>query len=340
MHILECQQISKSYGPFQAVRRLNLSLEQGLIYALLGPSGCGKTTTIRLIAGLEIPQEGKIFLREQLVNSPQIKIPPEKRGIGMVFQNLALWPHMTVERNLTFGLYHLPRKERMMKAKERLEIMGLTHRLKAYPHELSEGERQRVALGRALIQKPDFLLLDEPFANLDRPLKEVLLREIVEIGRRERVTILFVTHEQYEALTVADKLLIMNEGKIIQEGSPEEIYRYPSSPFVACFLGPGGLITGEVREGTILSPLGCFPCKEEMREGEIFLLFRPEDIRVSHSDDGIKALVRGGQYQGGRWQWRVEVEETILSLWAQKPPPVGETVLLEIVNPPFLLPGG
>lgn len=340
MNILECQQISKSYGPFQAVKGLNLSLEQGLIYALLGPSGCGKTTTIRLIAGLEIPQEGKIFLRGQLANRPQINIPPEERGIGMVFQNLALWPHMTVEKNLTFGLYRLSRKERMMKAKERLATMGLTHRLKAYPHELSEGERQRVALGRALIQKPDFLLLDEPFANLDRPLKEVLLREIVEIGRREGVTILFVTHEQYEALTIADKILIMNEGKIIQDGSPEEIYRYPSSPFVACFLGPGGLITGEVREGKILSPLGCFPCKEEMREGEIFLLFRPEDIRVSHSDDGIRALVREGHYQGGRWQWRVEVEETILSLWAQKPPPVDETVLLEIVNPPFLLPGG
>lgn len=340
MHILECHQISKSYGSIQAVKELNLFLEQGLIYAFLGPSGCGKTTTIRLIAGLEIPQEGKIFLRGELANSPQIKIPPEKRGIGMVFQNLALWPHMTVEKNLTLGLYHLSRKERMMRAKERLEVMGLAHRLKAYPHELSEGERQRVALGRALIQKPDFLLLDEPFANLDRPLKEVLLREIVEIGRREGVTILFVTHEQYEALTVADKILIMHEGKIIQEGSPEEIYRYPSSPFVAYFLGPGGLINGEVRDGKILSPLGWFPCKEDFREGEVFLLFRPEDIRISHSEDGIRALVREGHYQGGRWQWRVEVEEHILSLWEQKPPPLGEVVLLEIVNPPFLLPGG
>jgi iron(III) transport system ATP-binding protein len=340
MHILECHQISKSYGSIQAVKGLNLSLEQGLIYALLGPSGCGKTTTIRLIAGLEIPQEGKIFLRGELANSPQIKVSPEKRGMGMVFQNLALWPHMTVEKNLTFGLYYLSRKERMMKARERLEVMGLAHRLKAYPHELSEGERQRVALGRALIQRPDFLLLDEPFANLDRPLKEVLLKELVEIRRREGVTILFVTHEQYEASTVADKILIMHEGKMMQEGSPEEIYRHPSSPFVAYFLGPGGLINGEVREGKIISPLGWFPCKEDFREGEVLLLFRPEDIRVSHSDDGIRALVREGHYQGGRWQWRVKIEETILSLWAQGPPPVGETVLLEIVNPPFLLPGG
>ena len=149
-----------------------------------------------------------------------------------------------------------------MKAKERLEVMGLAHRLKAYPHELSEGERQRVALGRALIQRPDFLLLDEPFANLDCPLKEVLLKEIMEIKRREGVTILFVTHEQYEAMTVADKILIMQEGKIMQEGSPEEIYKHPVSPFVAYFLGPGGLITGEVREGKILSAFRMFSSKK------------------------------------------------------------------------------
>ncbi len=338
MHILECRHVSKSYGSFQAVRELTLFLEPGLIYALLGPSGCGKTTTLRLIAGLETPEEGKIFLRGELVNSPQIEVSPEKRGIAMVFQNLALWPHMAVERNLTFGLHHLSRKEKTMKAKERLELMGLAHRLTAYPHELSEGERQRVALGRALIQKPDFLLLDEPFANLDRPMKEVLLREIVDIGRREGVTILLVTHEQYEALMAADRILMMHEGRIIQEGSPEEIYRYPTSPLVAYFLGPGGLVDGKVRESKIFCPLGWFPCKEGFGEGGVLLLFRPEDIRLSHSDKGVRALVREGHYQGGRWHWRVEIEEYILSVWAEKAPPVGETVLLEIVNPPFVLP--
>ena len=338
MYLLECHQISKSYGSMKAVQGLDLLLEQGFIYSLMGPSGCGKTTILRLIAGLEIPDNGRIILRGELVNDPQIKIPPEKRKVSMVFQGLALWPHMTVEKNLTFVLSHLPKKDRIERAEERLEMFGLFNRAKAFPHELSEGERQRVALARSLITEPDFLLLDEPFANLDRLLKKILLQQIVEIKQRDMITILFVTHDQEEALRVADMLLIMHDGKIIQQGTPEEIYRNPSSPFAAHFLGPGSVVKGNIRDHKIVCTLGTFTAKDNAKNGEVLLLFRPEDISISHADhQGIKAVVKYNSYHGGRWLCQVEVSGNVFSLWTQSPPAVGSTISLKVINAPAVI---
>lgn len=332
--ILKCQDIHRSYGPIQAVKGLNLTLDQGLNYALLGPSGCGKTTLLRLLAGLDAPDRGKIILRNKVANNPKVRIPPEKRKLSMVFQNLALWPHMTVEKNLTFGLKDSSRKNRIEKANMRLEMMQLMHRRTAYPNELSQGERQRVALARALISNPDLLLLDEPLANLDLPLKKSLLSQISEIGKKEKVTILFVTHDCQEAMAIADKLLIMREGKIVQEGTPEEVYRHPFSPFAGFLIGNGGFVKGDIKNKQIVSNLGVFPLNNKTSYKEILLFFRPEDIQICTSNTGHKAMVVNGSYTGGRWLWEIEIAGDRLSLYASDPPPLGELIYIEVIHPP------
>lgn len=336
--IIECRDLYKSYGSIQAVRGLHLSLDQGLNYALLGPSGCGKTTLLRLLAGLDTLCLGNILLKGKVANDPKIRIPPEKRGLSMVFQNLALWPHMTVERNLTFGLKHNTRKQKIVKTNMRLEMMQLTHRRTAYPNELSQGECQRVALARALISNPDLLLLDEPLANLDRPLKKSLLSQISDIGRKENVTILFVTHDYQEALAIADRLLIMREGKIVQEGTPEEVYRNPFSPFAGFLIGHGGFIKGDVQNQKVVSHLGVFPLNDKTPYNEILLFFRPEDIKLCASNSGYKAMVVKGNYTGGRWLWEIEISGDRLCLYAPDPPPSGRLISIEVIHPPSQIP--
>jgi ABC-type Fe3+/spermidine/putrescine transport system ATPase subunit len=332
--MLECHHIYKSYGSIEAVKGLHLSLDQGVNYALLGPSGCGKTTLLRILAGLETPDNGKVILRGNVANDPKIRIAPEKRRLSMVFQNLALWPHMTVEKNLTFCVKDGSRKKRTEKANVRMEMMKLMHRRNAYPNELSQGERQRVALARALINNPDLLLLDEPLANLDRPLKKTLLSQISDIGKKEKVTILFVTHNYQEAMAIADRLLIMREGKIIQEGSPEEVYRYPDSPFTGFLIGNGSFIKGNVENGNIISNLGTFPLNKETSDYEALLFFRPEDIQMCASNKGHQAMVVNGNYTGGKWLWEIEIQGDRLSLYASDPPPEGELIYIEVIHPP------
>jgi len=332
--MLKCHNIHKSYGTIQAVRELSLSMDQGVNYALLGPSGCGKTTLLRLLAGLDTPDEGKIILRGKIANDPKIRIAPEKRKLSMVFQNLALWPHMTVEKNLSFGLRDNSRKKRMEKVNTRLEMMHLMHRQTAYPYELSQGEKQRVALARALISNPDLLLLDEPFVNLDRPLKKTLLSQILDIGKKEKVTILFVTHDYQEAMAIADRLLIMREGKIIQEGPPEEVYRHPFTPFTGFLIGSGGFIKGSVEKGNVVSKLGVFPLSNKTSHNEVFLFFRPEDIHICTSNTGYPAMVINGNYTGGRWLWEIEISGDKLFLYAPGPPPSGELIYIEVIHPP------
>jgi iron(III) transport system ATP-binding protein len=335
MPLLEVSALTKLYAPGQGVEALNLTLEKEVTYALLGPSGSGKTTLLRLIAGLETPQRGKILLRGKLANDPEVRVPPEKRGIGMVFQNLALWPHLTALENLTFGLHRVPRRERLAKARERLAAMGLDHRQRAYPNELSGGERQRVALARALIHQPDFLLLDEPLANLDSPLKKALIQEIRLIQQKEGVTILLVTHDREDAFAVAARILVMHGGRIVQEGTPDQVYRHPCSPLVAHFLGPAGLLRVDFRDGTTaVSVLGSFHYPNLKANGEVVLLLRPEDLQICGSANGVKAMVLGGHYEAGRWQWQVEVGGNILPLWAESSPRVGESVSVEAVRAP------
>jgi iron(III) transport system ATP-binding protein len=246
---------------------------------------------------------------------------------------------MTVEKNLTFGLHDLPRRERIAETAKRLDTIGLTHRRNAYPHELSEGERQRVALARALMKKPDILLLDEPFANLDRPLKRAMLDEIEKTKERERVTVLFVTHNPDEALSVADRLLIMHQGTIIQHGTPQEVYRNPALPFVVYLLGHGGLMRGEVRNGEAVCAFGTFSLENEKVNGEIVFAFRPEDLRINYEGKGVQATVIDGHYEGGRWLVRINVGGDLLSLWSDHPLPIDLHILVEAITTPSILHG-
>ncbi|MCE4603159.1 MAG: ABC transporter ATP-binding protein [Desulfurococcales archaeon] len=238
------EDVAKHYSTTRAVDGLTLTIPSGTITTLLGPSGCGKTTTLKLIAGLEEPTRGKILFNDKDVT----KLPPEKRNIGMVFQDLALFPHMTVFDNVAFGLRvrRVPETEIKSRVKNMLELVNLDPDLYSSrkPSQLSGGQQQRVALARALVIEPDILLLDEPFAHLDFKIKQRLLLELRRIQRRLQITTVYVTHDQNEAMAISDKVVIMNNGRVIQEGPPDQVYENPANTFVATFYGDSNLIEG------------------------------------------------------------------------------------------------
>ena len=232
---LECRGLVKRFGEVLAIDGLDLTVPAGQVLALLGPSGCGKTTALRLIAGFEQPDRGTITLGGTVVCRPGSAVVPEKRRVGMVFQEGALFPHLSVEQNISYGL---PRAKRHnVQVEEVLDLVGLTSLRHRMPHELSGGQQQRVALGRALAPQPKVLLLDEPFSNLDPKLREQVRRDVLEIIRTSRTTTIFVTHDQEEALFVGDTIAVMNQGRVEQMGSPEEIFHHPATRFVAQFIG-------------------------------------------------------------------------------------------------------
>jgi iron(III) transport system ATP-binding protein len=221
----------------RAVRELNLDIERGELLAVLGPSGCGKTTLLRMIAGFAQPDAGCVVISDEVVAGPGRMVPPEKRKVGMVFQDYALFPHLTVEGNVAFGLSTRSREERDATTRRTLELVGLQHKATCPVYELSGGERQRVALARALAPGPELVLLDEPFSNLDATLRGGLRREVELILRDAEATALLVTHDQEEALSLADRVAVMRDGQIVQVGSPVEVYGSPATRWAAQFVG-------------------------------------------------------------------------------------------------------
>ncbi len=272
---IECHNLEKSFSDVAAVSQLNLTLLPGRFMALLGPSGCGKTTTLRMVAGFETPDSGTISLNGQLVDSPTRRVPPEKRSIGMVFQEYALFPHLNVAANIAFGL---PRKtDKAARVKEVLSLVNLSGVEQRMPHELSGGQQQRVALARALAPQPSLILLDEPFSNLDASLRTQIRAEVRHILRQVNATVLFVTHDQEEALSLADDVAVMMSGRLVQVDTPFKLYRRPATREVATFLGEANFLPAEAHNGRVTCELGSLSTAS-IHNGTVELMLRPEDV--------------------------------------------------------------
>ncbi|MDR3475634.1 MAG: ABC transporter ATP-binding protein [Devosia sp.] len=277
---LELQQLSKQFSTTLAVDDVSLTVDDGELVCLLGPSGSGKSTVLRMIGGFESPTAGAVRIDGQDVT----RVSPDKRPTGMVFQSHALWSHMNVFGNIAFGLKlrHLPKAEIGRRVEAVLELVGLGGYGKRQPNQLSGGQQQRVALARSLVLEPKILLLDEPFASLDQHLRERLREEVRDIQQRVGITTLFVTHGQDEALALADRIVVMRDGKVEQADKPDVVYRQPRTPFVAGFIGQMNLVSGEMRSGRLLA--GGMSVPVSLPDGPAILAVRPEFIALSATE--------------------------------------------------------
>ena len=297
MTLLQLDQVTKRFVGDRppATDRLSFTLERGSILALLGPSGCGKTTTLRLIAGFEAPEHGRIAIAGQTVADPTrgINVAPEKRGVGVVFQDYALFPHLTVGQNVGFGLERASRSDRRARVAQVLGLVGLTEFVDRYPHELSGGQQQRVAVARALAPAPTLILLDEPFSNLDTDLRSQMRDEVEKILRATGTTAIFVTHDQEEAFTIADQVGVLDQGRLVQLGPPETIYHNPSTPFVAEFVGAADFLPGVVTSEGIVTEIGVFGHGERREPGtKVRVMIRPDDVTFVPDEAGEAVLTR------------------------------------------------
>jgi len=323
---LELNGVVQRYGRHTVVDGVDFSLASGRIACLLGPSGCGKTTLLRCIAGFEEIAAGEIRLHGEIVSQAAYRLPPEKRRIGMVFQDYALFPHLSVEENVAFGLGRQPQQDAHLRVRQLLATVGLAGQGDKFPHELSGGQQQRVALARALAPRPELILLDEPFSNLDVGLRERLSLEVREILKREGSTAILVTHDQNEAFAMADEIGIMHEGKIQQWDVPYNLYHRPANRFVADFIGQGVLLPGVVSAGTNVEmelgqlvsdmPVECSETCTGCHDGcEVDVLLRPDDV-VHDDRSPLQAEVLHKAFRGAEilYTLRLASGATVLSL--------------------------
>jgi spermidine/putrescine ABC transporter ATP-binding subunit len=316
---IRLEKIGKRYGELWAARDIDLKIERGEFFTLLGPSGCGKTTLLRMIAGFVAPDEGAIFLDNRPVND----VPPWQRDVGMVFQNYALWPHMTVFENVAFGLRErsTARGEIATRVAEALGRVGLAALERRKPSELSGGQQQRVALARTLVVQPRALLLDEPLSNLDARLRAEMRIELLKLQRDLGITTVYVTHDQDEALALSTRIAVLDSGKVVQEGSPREIYENPRSRFVAEFVGQSNLFFGTIKQsggGIVEIQTGegftIKAARNEAMAGKITLYIRPEAIELAPVGDASPASnrligkVAASAYQGSSVAYEVDVQ--------------------------------
>ena len=290
---LDVESLDTGYGDLQVLENVSFSLEPGQIGCMLGPSGCGKTTVLRAIAGFEAVWDGRISIDGEEVGSRRVNLPPERRKVGMVFQDFALFPHLRVEDNVRFGLRGQPAPEQQARVREMLAIVGMPAFAQAFPHQLSGGQQQRVALARALAPRPDILLLDEPFSSMDVELREQLAREVRNILKQENTTAILVTHDQHEAFAMADTICVMREGRVEQQGSGYDLYHRPVNRFVADFVGQGVIIPATVEDATsVRTDLGLIRGREPLAAApgsQVDVLIRPDD--VLHDDASSESAV-------------------------------------------------
>ncbi len=348
MSQLRIQDLWKSYEERPVLRGLDLVVEPGTLTAVLGPSGCGKTTLLRVIAGFERAEHGEVVLGGRTLENEHVNIAPEKRGIGYVPQEGALFPHLSVEANVGFGL---PRRERRgAVVSGLLEMVGIAALAKRLPHELSGGEQQRVALARALARKPHVLLLDEPFSSLDASLRGTVREEVHQLLREQGATTVLVTHDQEEALSLADSVAVLRGGQIVQHDVPSELYEAPVDHELASFLGAVNLIDAEIEGATARTPLGPLPLRggqEASRQaGATLVMVRPEQLevhlRAEPSAGSSSGDTGGGGGPGGRLEGRVEEcryygHDALLRIRPEDP---RVTVLLARVHGESALPAG
>ena len=310
--------VGKSYGPVRAVSDVNISIEPGQFVTLLGPSGCGKSTTLNMIAGLEMPSEGRILIGDRDVTT----VKPADRDIAMVFQSYALYPHLSLYENIAFPMRarrrRTPEEEVDRKVKSAATMLGLDSMLDRFPREISGGQRQRVALGRAMVRTPTVYLLDEPLSNLDQQLRVQMRSELKDLHQRLGATMLYVTHDQSEAMTLSDLIVVMSAGRIEQVGTPRELYDRPANLFVARFLGEPGMniLEGQVQDGKITGPgfSVALPSGLKGAGKAIAVGIRPEDLEYDPSAAAaFTGQVRTVEYLGARSLLRVDVGETLVS---------------------------
>jgi iron(III) transport system ATP-binding protein len=302
--VISARNITVHYGDDPAVQDFSLDVEEGSLVVLVGPSGCGKTTALRAIAGFEPLTSGTISVRGSLVSSPDVFVAPEHRNVGMVFQEYALFPHISVAENVGYGVRG---SDRVARVAEVLRLVGLEDLADRFPHEISGGEQQRVALARALAPEPDVVLLDEPFSNLDAPQRERMRRELRKILKAAHATAVLVTHDQAEALAIADVIAVMRKGAISQVGEPGDVYAAPISPWVGKFLGDAVILDGTAIHGVVATALG--PVPTELADGsDARVMIRPEWITPTVTADGGVGRIVDREFYGH--DQRVEIELT------------------------------
>lgn len=324
---LQIKQLNKTYGNRTVVSNVDLAMEEGEILSLLGPSGCGKTTILRMIAGLVRPDSGLIRIGDRVLYNGKHEMPVEERDLGMVFQDYALWPHMTVAKNIAFGmrLRRTPTRTITARIQELLELVNLSGFENRYPYQLSGGQQQRVAVARALSTEPRLILLDEPLSSLDTALREVMSAELVRLFKRLKITTINVTHDQNEAMNMSDRIMVLRDGHVQQVGTPTELYLRPANAFVASFMGPANMFAGSVVSGSEHTALRLNSTmqqeiigvvresvREQLKE-HASLMCRPDDVLVYQEQQKfnhpnvLAGVVSHSSFVGGRWRTLVAV---------------------------------